>query len=59
MHGKEMGTAKFADPKEINKKFANKDDKDMDDPKNIVIYKKDYPAYMKLFIKLKNKFIRR
>lgn len=59
MHGKEMGTAKFADPKDINKKFANKEDKDMNDPKNIVIYKKEYPFYMNLFINLKKKFVRR
>lgn len=54
MFGKEMGTAKFADPKSINKVLSNKNFSE-DDPSNIVIYKTVYPFYMKFFINLKNK----
>ena len=56
MHGKEMGTAKFADPKSINKILSTKD-YDVNAKHIIVIYKTIYPFYIKAFLFIKNKCI--
>lgn len=50
MPGKEMGTAKFANIKKINKQLSNKDFSSKN-PKNIVVYKKVYPKYWLYFKK--------